>query len=166
VRTISSLKVTGRGRQGEYVVVRIPGHPFAMRRGWVYEHRWLTEKRLGRYLKPSELVHHDNESKKDNRGENLKLTSRSEHTAHHNPKRHRILVCDSCGVKFKRIFSQCSEKRGTKESFCSRPCRNSGKPKKHGTRRMYGAGCRCEECKAANARSVALWRASKNRAQG
>lgn len=66
-----------------YVYVMVPGHPFADKDGYVLEHRLVMEQQLGRYLTSSELVHHKNEVKDDNRPENLELTSRSAHMVHH-----------------------------------------------------------------------------------
>jgi uncharacterized protein (DUF1330 family) len=48
---------------GGYIVVYIPNHPFA-RDNYVREHRLVVEKYLGRYLLPTEPVHHL--GKKDN----------------------------------------------------------------------------------------------------
>ena len=43
-------------------------------------HRWKAEKKLGRKLRPNEVIHHKNRNKLDNRIENLAICSnQSEH---------------------------------------------------------------------------------------
>jgi hypothetical protein len=50
-----------------------------------YEHRLLVEKLLGRKLKKSEIVHHKDGNKMNNKVENLEITNRSKHLIMHNP---------------------------------------------------------------------------------
>jgi len=68
---------------GRYVRVRMPSHPAATGTGYVYEHRLVVEKRLGRYLREDEQIHHINGDKTDNRDENLEVLTKAEHLKKH-----------------------------------------------------------------------------------
>jgi len=54
--------------------------------GYRYEHRLIMEGILGRPLLRSEVVHHKNEDKTDNRPDNLELMHDVDHLKHHASK--------------------------------------------------------------------------------
>ena len=56
-----------------YVLIKMENHPFSNCRGYMFEHRLIMEKKLGRYLTKKEVVHHINKKESDNRIENLIL---------------------------------------------------------------------------------------------
>lgn len=62
-----------------YIRVYCPMHPMANTWGYVYEHRLIVESILGRHLNNNEHIHHINGKRWDNRPENLKVLSPSEH---------------------------------------------------------------------------------------
>lgn len=62
--------------QNGYKYLSIDGRDIA-------EHRYLMEQHLGRNLKVSEVVHHINEDKLDNRIDNLQIMTRAEHMNTH-----------------------------------------------------------------------------------
>lgn len=76
----------GKSKHTEgYILILKPNHPFCDSRGYVFEHRLMMEKKIGRYLKPKERVHHLNGIKNDNRPENLiYFPDESKHQRFHN----------------------------------------------------------------------------------
>jgi len=77
-RVISSVpdgaKKNKRGRieMDGHILIKQINHPFA-KKGWISEHRYVVEQHIGRYLEDTEIVHHINMDKKDNRIENLHI---------------------------------------------------------------------------------------------
>ena len=82
---------------GGYVFVYNPTHPFRINKRYILEHRLVMEKHLGRFLKPSEIVHHINGIKDDNRIENLKLFA---NISEHSKLPNKEIVCPFCQNKF------------------------------------------------------------------
>lgn len=67
-----------------YVLLLSPNHPHCRKHtGYVFEHRLVMEKVIGRFLLPEEVVHHRDGNKQNNRPDNLQLFSEnSKHLAH------------------------------------------------------------------------------------
>jgi hypothetical protein len=62
-----------------YVLIHKPSHPLCSTKGYVFLHRLIMEKHIGRYLTPDEDVHHINGIKTENLFYNLKLLTHGEH---------------------------------------------------------------------------------------
>lgn len=70
-----------------YVLAYVPEHPNAHKDGYVMLHTVLMERRIGRYLKNDEVVHHVNHNRSDNRIENLRLMKKKDHMSMHMKER-------------------------------------------------------------------------------
>ena len=75
---------TGYSTVNGYIIVRKPSHPYAKSNPYIKLHRLVMEQKLGRYLTPSEIVHHIDHDKLNNDVNNLELVTQSTHRTIHN----------------------------------------------------------------------------------
>jgi hypothetical protein len=96
----------GRSLTRGYVRLFTPGHPAADPNGYVLEHRLVAEQTLGRFLLPTEVVHHRDDNRQNNHPDNLQVMSNAAHTAHHlnlNGRwARRYPCCIGCGTTQRR----------------------------------------------------------------
>jgi len=78
-----------RVSENGYYKVRSTDDPRSDRHGYVYEHRLVAEKKIGRKLASNEVVHHKDRNKKNNKPSNLRVMGRSEHSKLHSRERSR-----------------------------------------------------------------------------
>ena len=98
---------------------------------YAFQHRMVMEAHIGRGLLPTETVHHINRIRSDNRIENLKLMSRSEHQRVHAAECAKSRgynldtqkICRTCKkIKSRSEFSpNVSHGRPSRNSQC-KPC--------------------------------------------
>lgn len=79
MKSIDGLVLT---ESGHYKIL-MPSHIQATKDGYVFEHRMVMSNFLGRKLLLTEIVHHKNGIKTDNRIENLEIVTRSDHMTKH-----------------------------------------------------------------------------------
>lgn len=106
-----------------YNFIKNPDHPNAGKHGYVKKSRMIMSEHLNRPLLKSEIVHHINGIKTDDRIENLIITTRGHHASHHckgeNNPNYLIKtpkICVSCGTEF--IYNGAHKKA----KYCSRQC--------------------------------------------
>ena len=64
---------------------------------WVFTHRRVGEKKIGRALSSTEVVHHINKDKTDNRYSNLVVIEQHIHQTIHSSPHHERNACFRCG---------------------------------------------------------------------
>ncbi len=126
----------GRVSLGGYIAIYKPDHPHSSKLGYVMEHRLVMEQVLGRFLLPSEVVHHRDEKKDNNAPGNLLLMTRVSHCDYHVSERPRKpdIRCSECReVKPHAARGLCErcygrlQGREYRKHKPSHPCKNCGK---------------------------------------
>ncbi|MFA6977335.1 MAG: HNH endonuclease [Mesotoga sp.] len=110
-------------KQTGYIKVKLakddPFRSMADVDGYIFEHRLVMAKHLGRLLKAGEVVHHKNHIRNDNRIENLILAeSQVCHRIHFHPKTRIIKICSYCG-KPNEYHQWQIERNKTGRFFCN-----------------------------------------------
>ena len=108
-----------------YVRVKLakddPFRPMADSNGYVYEHRLIKARELGRLLTREETVHHDNIAKSENKRECLILfPNKGTHAKHHHPRTRFIRCCTLCGEHKEYLAWQIKANKTGRFFCCSR----------------------------------------------
>lgn len=103
-----------------YIRIKVWSHPYHDKQGYVCEHRLVVEEKLKRYLLPTEVVHHKNGNKQNNRIENLEVLSTSEHRTKHNLENNPF-IGRKHSLETKQRMSEIAKKNGNGKWNIGRP---------------------------------------------
>lgn len=137
-KTFPNMPVGKAIDRSGYILVLVNGK-------YIPEHRHIMAKAIGRELLPTEVVHHLNHQKADNRLENLVLMGKAEHIGLHATERAPAILHRT---RTKHGFFM--EKNGT----WKKPCKKCGNfftldcfyKKSYPHRNVDGMTAKCKEC--------------------
>ena len=124
----------------KYVLVYSPNHPYRGKHGCVEEHRLVVERIIGRFLKPTEVVHHTDEDTFNNKSYNLVAC---ENGGYHNLLHQRKIAFEACGhaswrkCKFCKAYDDIKNMTSTgNRSWYHKSCRNIYRKQKRAEQRI------------------------------
>lgn len=126
-----------------YRLIYKPDHPKAMKTenwdGYVYEHMVIVEDHLGRPLLPTEVTHHLDGNRQNNRWENLLVIDRGQHL-----KLHGWLQAGAPGLETLRRIGANSTKAKEREPLFCKTCGTilQGKQRKTCSQKCAGISLR------------------------
>jgi len=114
----------------KYIIIKVEEEHKSLsvnKMGYEYEHRYIMEKHIGRYLDKTEVVHHKDRNRYNNNIENLELLKLSDHSKIHiyeahitfrlNSKNRRLKRANTIDHKKKCIYDAEGNKSCKKEYF-------------------------------------------------
>lgn len=79
----------GSRKSRDYIEVEAIWNPGHNSKGYMSLHRMIAEARMGRFLKPDEIVHHKDGNARNNHWDNLEVMTQIEHAREHTLTRKR-----------------------------------------------------------------------------
>lgn len=124
---MQKYKIESYGSLNGYITIYVPSYPRPTSSnydGWQYEHVFIKELELGRFLNSNECVHHLDGNRGNNHPSNLILMTKADHARIHkwismgkvheviSEKVFRCIICDAVVL-------------GKKNKYCSKKCVNA-----------------------------------------